>query len=540
MFFIISSFACLYSLLIFHVYDLQIVKGSYYAARAISRTRMSGYLMPQRGGIYFSDKNGNSIPAAITKAYPVIFAVPKDVKDPELMTAELSGILNIKNDKLFSMLNKGSEDEYELLVKKASNDQVNKIKELKPPGIYIEEENFRFYPFKALASHVLGFVSLASDDSGMSGRYGLELFYNDKLDGEGGRLDGERIVKPVAGKDIYLTIDSNIETAAEEILSNLIQKYSADQGMVMVQEPETGKILAMGAYPNFDPNNFSDYKIGDFLNPIVQSVFEPGSEMKVITMAAGLDSGKLTADTTFYDSGSLTLNGFTIKNWDKKAHGKVTMTEVIEGSINTGAAYAGKLIGKDLFYNYLVKFGLGEKTNIGLPGELNGSLDNLKNSSRDINFATAAFGQGISLTPIQLISSISAIANGGVLMKPYLMKDESPVVVRRVISEEASRETTKMMVSAVKKAVIAQIPKFDIAGKTGTAQIPDFKYGGYTENYIHTFVGFAPAYNPKFTVMIRIDNPKNVSLAGLTVVPAFRELAEFLLNYYNVPPDYLD
>ena len=288
--------------------------------------------MPQRGGIYFSDKNGTPVAAAITKAYPVIFAVPKDVKDPELMTAELSGILNIKNDKLFSMLNKGSEDEYELLVKKASNGQVDKIKELKPAGIYIEEENFRFYPLKTLASHVLGFVGSASDNSGLNGRYGLELLYNGGLGGEEGRLDGERVIKPIAGKNIYLTIDSNIETAAEEVLFNLIQKYSADQGMVMVQDPKTGKILAMGAYPNFDPNNFSDYKIGDFLNPIVQSVFEPGSVMKVITMAAGLDSGKLTADTTFYDSGSLTLNGFTIKNWDKKPW-QGEMTEVIEGQL---------------------------------------------------------------------------------------------------------------------------------------------------------------------------------------------------------------
>ena len=509
-------------------------------AKAASQTRSAGHLEPERGGIYFSDKNGNLVPAAIVKSYPVIFAVPKEIIDSESAAELLAGILDIKKDKLLSMLSQEN-SLYRLLVKKASNGQVSRVRELKLSGIYIDEENFRFYPFKTLASHVLGFVGPTAEDSDLRGRYGLESFYDDELGGKDGRFENGHVVAPVAGKDIYLSLDPNIETRAEEVLISLIQKYDAERGMVMVQEPKSGKILAMGAYPNFDPNDYSGNKVSDFLNPNMQSIFEPGSVMKIITMAGGLDSGKLAADTAFYDSGSLTLNGFTIKNWDKKAHGKITMTEVIEGSINTGAAYAEKLIGKDLFYNYLVKFGLGAKTGINFPGELNGSLDNLKKSSRDINFATASFGQGISLTPIQLINAISAIANGGVLMKPHLLKDEEPTVIRRVISEEAAREATKMMVSAVKKAAIAQIPKFDVAGKTGTAQIPDFKRGGYlTDDYIHTFVGFAPAYNPKFTILIRIDKPKGVSLAGLTVVPAFRELAEFILNYYNVPPDYID
>lgn len=532
-------FTLLYSLLIFHAYDLQIKKGEYYTALAESQNRMSGYLEPRRGSIYFTDKNGNPISAAINKEYPTIFAVPKDIADPEITTAELSGILGIKSEKLLSMLNKGSEDEYELLIKKASNGQVNKIRELNLKGIYVSGEEFRFYPFKTLASHVLGFVSASSEDSLSGGRYGLELYYNDELAGEEGQIKENNIINPIAGEDIHFTIEPNIQTRAEEILFNLIQKFDAEQGMVIVQEPKTGKILAMGAYPNFDPNDFSEYKIGNFLNTNVQAIFEPGSVMKVITMAGGLDAGKLTADTAYYDSGQLTLDGYTIKNWDKKAHGKMTMTEVIEQSINTGAVFAQKLLGKDLFYNYLVKFGFGEKTGIGLPGELGGSLGNLKTTSRDINFATASFGQGVSVTNIQMINAFSAIANGGVLMRPYLRNDQDPLVVRRVISEGAAREITKMMVSAVKKAAVAQIPKFDVAGKTGTAQIPNLKKGGYLEEYIHTYIGFAPAYNPKFTILIRIDNP-NVVLAGSTVVPAFRELAEFILNYYNVFPDYID
>ena len=539
LFSIFLFFIILYSSLIFKIYGLQIEKGGYYSARAASQNRLAGFLEPQRGSIYFTDRNDNFIPAAITKAYPVIFAVPKEIKDENFAAESLYGILNIDKEKLLKALSK-SDDPYELLLRRASNEQVDKIRELGLAGVYIDEENSRFYPFNNLASHILGFVGQAALDSNSLGRYGLELYFNDKLDGEAGRLDGDRIVEPVSGSNLHLTIDSNIQTRAEEILQNLIQKYSAERGMVIVQEPKTGKILALGGYPNFNPNSYSEAEVKDFLNPTIQAIYEPGSVMKVITMAAGLDSKKLTSDTTYFDSGSLTLDGRTIKNWDHKAHGKVTMTEIIEQSINTGAAYAGKLVGKDLFYNYLVKFGFGEKTGIDLPGELNGSLGNLKSTFREINFATAAFGQGVSVTPLQMINAFSAIANGGALMKPYLTKDEGPEILRRVISEEAARETTKMMISAVKKAVIAQIPKFDIAGKTGTAQIPDFKHGGYTEEYIHTYIGFAPAFNPRFSILIRIDKPVGAPLAGLTVVPAFRELAEFILNYYNITPDHLE
>ncbi len=539
LFFVTLFFVTLYSSLVFNIYQLQIEKGDYYSARAASQHRLAGFLEPKRGSIYFTDRSNNEIPVAITKAYPVIFAVPKEVRDSEAVATILSEIVSIDRMKLLEMLNKPN-DPYELLVRRATDMQVQQIRELDLEGIYIEEENGRFYPFNQLASQTVGFLSPNAESDELVGRYGLELLFEDLLRGEAGRLDGDKIINPVHGQNIYSTIDVNIQTRAEEILKNLIQKYQAERGMVIVQDPMTGKILAMGSYPNFDLNNYADASVGTFLNPTLQAIFEPGSVMKVITMASGLDAGKFKPETTYYDSGSLTLDGRTIKNWDLKAHGKITMTEVIEQSINTGAANAGKLIGKDLFYNYLVKFGFGQKTGIGLPGEVSGSLGNLKTSFRDINFATAAFGQGVSVTPIQMINAFSAIANGGSLMKPYLLRDENPKELRRVISKEAARQATEMMISAVKKATIAQIPKFDIAGKTGTAQIPDLKHGGYLEEYIHTYTGFAPAFNPRFTILIRIDKPRGATLAGMTVVPAFRELSEFILNYYNVPPDHLE
>lgn len=529
-------FAFSYLALIGNIYNLQIRNGDQYAARVAAQR--AGLLAPTRGNIYFTDRNNNSIPAAMTKEYPLIFAVPKDISDPESYASVLSPILSVEKDKLVKYFSK-PDDEYELLARKATAEQVGKIQELKMKGIYIDEENYRYYPLASLASHLIGFVAPTEDKAYPVGRYGLELNFEDLLSGAPGRMENNRVINPIPGENISLTIDANIQTRAEEVLQNLIQKYSAEKGMVIVQEPSTGKILAMGSYPNFDPNSYSDSDIKDYLNPVVQAVYEPGSVMKVVTMASGLDAGKFTPDTTFFDSGSLNLNGKTIKNWDLKGYGKVTMTEIIEHSLNTGAAYAESLIGPDLFYNYLVKFGFGQKTGISLPGELGGSLENLKKSFREINFATAAFGQGVSVTPLQMINAFSAIANGGNLMRPYILQSDQPLLIRKVVSKEAARQATDMMVSAVRKAQIAQIPKFDIAGKTGTAQIPDFKRGGYSDQFIHNYIGFAPAYNPKFTVFIRIDKP-DAPLAGATVVPAFRELTEFILNYYNIPPDHLD
>jgi len=256
-------------------------------------------------------------------------------------------------------------------------------------------------------------------------------------------------------------------------------------------------------------------------------------------MAAGIDSEKITPETKYYDPGSITYNGYTIKNWDLKSHGWITMTETIEQSINTGAAFAERQTGHEKFYDYLLNFGFSDKTDISLPGELLGNLRNLTGNTREINFATASFGQGVSVTPVQLIGAISAIANGGNLMRPYFLDSEQPKIVRRVISEKAARQVSEMMVSAVNKAVIAHINGYNIAGKTGTAQVPDLINGGYTNQVINTYVGFAPAYNPKFAILFKLNRPKGAPLAGLTVVPAFREMAEFIINYYNIPPDNL-
>jgi cell division protein FtsI (penicillin-binding protein 3)/stage V sporulation protein D (sporulation-specific penicillin-binding protein) len=261
-------------------------------------------------------------------------------------------------------------------------------------------------------------------------------------------------------------------------------------------------------------------------------------------MASGIDAGKITPETTYVDKGSVTINGRKIENWDLKthgAHGRVTMTGVIENSINTGAIFAQQQTGNETFKEYFLRFGFGEKTAVDMPGELSGDIKLLfRRDAPAVAFATASFGQGVAATPLQIVNAFSAIANKGVLMRPYVNAALAPKEVRRVVSEDTAKKVAKMMVSAVDKAEVAKVSGYSIAGKTGTAFIPDFKNGGYTDFVINTYVGFGPTSDPRFVILIKLTKPEGIPLAGTTVVPAFRELAQFLLNYYQVPPDRIE
>lgn len=519
---VIIIFGLTYGVLIFQLYNLQISQGAFFFQQAEDRENYLQSNIFKRGAIYITDRNQKLIPVAINKEFSVIFAVPKEISQPEETAGILAPIIGWEKEKLNASLSKPN-DPFEQLLEKPSAEQIQSIKSLNLKGIYIDSRNFRNYPFQNLASQLIGFVGVNKDNNKPTGLYGLEKFYNDKL---------------AANNDLTLTLDLNLQTRAEEILENLIKKFEAAGGTVIIQKPATGEILALTNKPDFNSNNYGQAEVSSFLNLAVQGLYEPGSVLKIITMAAGLDSGKLTPETTFFDTGSVTFNGKTIENWDKKAYGQVTMTNVIERSINIGAIWAEKTIGHDLFYNYLVKFGLGGKTGVDLPQEGTGNLTNLENKeAQDIDFATASFGQGLAITPLELISAFSAIANNGNLMRPYLSVELKPKILRQVITAETSQKLKEMMVSAVEKAGVAAIANYRVAGKTGTAQVPG--KGGYTSDVIHTYVGFAPADNPQFVILIKLDKPQGAPLAGSTVVPAFKELAQFVLNYYNIPPDKL-
>ncbi|OGY66440.1 MAG: hypothetical protein A3A04_00460 [Candidatus Harrisonbacteria bacterium RIFCSPLOWO2_01_FULL_40_28] len=519
-------FSTIFVFLGFHLYKIQIQHGSEYSSRAEAQNRGIKEEYRERGSLFFTDKHGNEIPVAINKEYPLIYAVPKEIVEKEEIVQFLARVSNRPEGEIKALIAKRN-SLYAPIVLKATNEQVRQVKEYKGKGVYVKNKLSRFYPFGDLASHLLGFVGFDKAGERLEGRYGIEQFYEDTL------LKKE-------SNSLYLSIDRTIQSEARDILAALIKKHSAAGGTIIVQDPKTGKILALENQPNFNPNEYEKYPVKYFLNPAVQAVYEPGSVLKVVTMALGLDRRKVTPETTYIDKGEITINDKTIRNWDQKAYGITTMSQIIERSINTGAVFVERAIGHNDFYEGLLSFGFGKKTGVGIPGEVVGNLQNLEKKNRnDVDFATASFGQGISMTPLQLISAVSALAYKGILMKPLILKNEKPVPMRQVISLRASREIVDMMTSAVDKAEIAAIPHYSVAGKTGTAEVPDFVRGGYTHTYIHTYAGFAPSSDPQFTILIKLDKPQNAPVAAVTVVPAFRELTQFLLNYYNIPPDRL-
>ncbi len=540
--FITFLFFAAFIIITVNLYSVQITRGNIFSTQNQKQNILASGLDPIRGNIYVLDKNRTQIPVALNKEYSLVFAVPKEVGEgSENSAAQLSNILGLDKSDLEKKLKKPG-DLYELLIQKAGQNQINDVSSLSLKGIYVKKQFLRYYPFSDFASHILGFVSPANDSdknknsSAEIGRYGIEAGFNKELAGIESIAKGDQAVGAEKGKDVVLTIDRTIQSHSEEILARLVSEKEAVGGTIIVQEPHSGRILAMASLPNFDPNNYSKSEIKNFLNPAVAAIYEPGSIFKIITMAIGIESGKITPNTKYNDVGSLTINGRKITNWDQKAHGVQTMTQVIEQSINTGTVFAEKQTGHETFFNYLKKFGFSDLTGIKLPSEVRGSLKSLI-KGKDINFATASYGQGVAITPVELISGVSVIANGGNLMKPLILDNEKSEVVRRVISADTAKKVTAMMVSAVDKAGIAAITNYSVAGKTGTAFIPDFNKGGYTEDVINSYVGFAPAYNPKFVILIKLDKPAGAPLSGQTVVPVFRELAQFILTYYNVSPD---
>ncbi len=533
---LLGFFTVLYSSLMFNMYGLQVEKRHYYTDKAEAQNRSAGFLQASRGAIFFTDRNDNPIQAALNKEYAFAFAIPKEIADAQEAAGRVADILGLDPEKLKILFAK-NDDPYELIQRRITDDQAGALRDAHVTGVYVDSESVRFYPFGSLASQVIGFVGTSADNPLVSGRYGIESKFDDMLSGSNGHVDGDRVVEAEPGQDVVLTIDPNVQTKSEEIITKLVKQFDATSATVIVQEPKTGRIVAMGNYPTFDPNEYGKSSLQSLLNPAVQGVYEPGSVMKIVTMAAGIDSGKITPNMTYTDYGSLTIDGRTIKNWDLKALGKITMTQVIEHSVNTGAVFAMRATGRETFASYLERFGMDKATGVELPGELNGNLGNLKKNSKEINFATASFGQGVAVTPLEVINATSAIANGGTLMQPRILRDSPLTAIRQVVTRDTASAVTGMMVSAVTKAEVARIPHYSVAGKTGTAQVPDLKHGGYLNEFIHSYVGFAPASDPKFTILLKLDRPKKAQLAGATVVPAFRELTEFLLSYYNIPPD---
>jgi len=354
-------------------------------------------------------------------------------------------------------------------------------------------------------------------------------------------------IKAKPGVDIVLTIDRSLQFFIYNLLEKAIKDYKADSGSIILLSPKTGAILALVNYPYFDPNKYFEVEdLSLFKDSAISDSFEPGSIFKIITMAGALDSNTIKPTSLFTDTGFVKIDGETIHNVDDENFGIVTITEILEKSINVGVVYLADLLGRESFRNYLKKFGFGGLTNIELSGEVSGDINNLEREQL-IYLATASFGQGITVTPLQMVTAVGAIANSGQLMKPFVVDQiidgekiikREPKAIRSVISPSAAAMLSAMMVSVVENGYgsHAKVPGYLVAGKTGTAQVPQSGVG-YSDEVIHSFVGFAPATDPQFAALVKIDNPKEERFAAATAATVFGDLAEFVLKYYNIPPD---
>ena len=533
------------------LFFLQIINHGAYLVLADKQQGFERILEPKRGDIYFKNKNGDLTTAATTKVGALIFLNTKLLKNPSEVYTQLNSITPINQNEFFKIAAKQN-DPYEILKHKISLDEASKIAELKLSGVGLQEERWRFYPAENLASHLLGFVSSADDSP--EGRYGAEKRFNSLLEGITGKIKAARDARGTLialseqfktnaeeGEDIILTIEPIAQGFIEAELKKLETKWHARSGGILVLEPATGQIRAMASFPDFNPNEFQKEKnLGVFLNPFVEKIFELGSVFKPLTMAAALDAGAITPDTTYIDKGEVKIGDMVIKNFDGKARGKRVMTQILEESLNTGAVFVMQQIGGEKLKEYFKKFGLGDPTGIELPGEVRGNLSNL-DSGREVEFATASFGQGIAVTPLEFAMALSALANGGRLMRPIVLEKEPAQIIREVVKLETSVTITKMLVDVVDTALVggqAKKPGYSIAAKTGTAQIPDPESRGYySDQFLHSFFGYFPAYKPQFMIFMFLERPQGVKYASQSLTGTFSEISDFLINYYIIPPD---
>jgi len=541
------------------LYFVQIVHGDTFALDAERQHINKNTLLYDRGAIYFDPKSGEESWAAISRSGYTVAVNPSIIKDQQALFEALSPILSLdKAEFLAKTSDKNSE--YKEVATHLNNETIEKIKKLNLYGLTIAVDKKRFYPGGRMASHTIGFVGFDGDE--VVGKYGLERYYEANLKKDPSSAYNNFFAEfflnvkesfssnPEQSGDVYTTIEPSVQLLLEDELSKVLATWGSDGAGGVVMDPKTGEIVALAWQPGFDPNDLSGENLEKFKNPIVESVYEMGSIVKPITMAAGLDGRVVTATTTYYDQGFLVFNKKRISNYDGKGRGTVTMQAVLNQSLNTGAAFVALKMGAEKFSEYMQNFGVGTETGIDLPNETRGLVKNLE-SGRDIEIVTASYGQGIALTPIATVRALAVLGNGGTLVVPHIVKKInydtgltkkiSFAPGKQVISKEASEEITRMLVEVVDTSLrqgTAKIPGYSVAAKTGTAQMTEEGRAGYIEGkYLHSFFGYFPAYDPRFLVFLFHTYPKNVRYASETLTDPFFSITRFLLNYYQIPPD---
>lgn len=530
-------------LLIFFLFALII--GKVFYIQVFSYEKLNSYatglwsrnlpIEANRGKIY--DRNGVVLADNVTTTSLVL--IPNQIEDKEKTAELIAPILGISYEDMYAHVSKKTSIErVHPEGRRLDYETADKISDLELPGVYLLKESKRYYPYGELLAHTLGFVGI--DNQGLSG---LELMYDEYLtgsygaikyfsDAKGNKLELSEIYEqPQDGIDIYLTIDYNIQIALERELDNAISKYNPDQALGIVMDPKTGEVLAIASRPSFDPSNYEDYSTETInRNLPIWMTYEPGSTFKIITLATALEENLVDLEEEhFYDGGAVTVGGATIHCWKHGGHGDQTFLQVVENSCNPGFVDLGLRIGKETLFNYIDNFGFGEVTGIDLNGEASGIIFDIDKIG-DLELATTAFGQGVSVTPIQQVTAVSAAINGGTLYTPYIVKslnepetnsiivNNEPNVVRKVISENTSAKVRYALESVVANGTgrNAYIANYRVGGKTGTAQkVQDGKY--LVGNYITSFMGFLPADDPEVVVYVAIDNAKGVTQYGGTI-----------------------
>jgi cell division protein FtsI (penicillin-binding protein 3) len=542
------------SLIGYRVVTVQVVRSGEFSKWAIAERMQENIVPARRGEIY----DARGIRLATNVPSNRVSAILDQIEDKEEVSILLAPLIGRSVEDIYAALTE-PDLEWVLLARRLDPDVSSQIEALDLDGIVLDPEPSRIYPFGSFAAQVLGFTNYD-----LQGAYGVEGYYDDVLGGTHGKVVGERdgagnVIAlsqsfwdaPVDGSDIVLTLDSAVQHAIEEILADVVAEQRAAGGTIIVQDTKTGAILGMASLQSFDPNAFTQVEDPAlFLNPAVSMVYEPGSTFKSVVMAIGLDDGVIEPDTIFNDApGYFAVPGHpAITNSQGLQFGNQSMTQVLEQSANLGAIYVAQRIGRDRFYQRLLDFGFGHATGVDLQGEEDGILTlPFKSGWNDVLFYTNSFGQGVAVTPLQLVNAISALGNGGKLMRPYIVAEvrngddkivTDPEVIRQVISEQTSVEMRSMLESVVVNGTgyHAAVSGYRVAAKTGTAQIPS-PDGGYIDDAtIASIVGFAPVEDPKFTVLVKIDWPKEAASGQEVSGPAMARVLEQLFLLYGIAP----
>mgnify|MGYP005841018479 CR=1 FL=1 len=522
------------------------------------------------------DRDGT--PLVVNRYYYQLAATPSNIERPEHrheVAQQLQDLLGIPYAETYATLDSRAQFRYAVLAQAITQEDVDKLNAFKAQlmdefyagtrkhvplnQVYPEVKTRRYYPQAELTSHVLGFEIINS-----GGKTGIEEFYNDFLL-RGGigvlsdhaqpvntlPLETRRFIPSPVAKDLLLSIDTTVQWILRDELARGLVEYKAGSGTAIALDPRTGAILGMVNLPDYDPNRWQLAADGSLPNPAVTAIYEPGSVFKIITMAAAMDADLIHANTIYTDTGSFTIGGRVIFNSNRMAHGAVTVTDALARSLNVVTAEIAQDLGADRFYRYIQRFGFGEPTNVDLSGEIAGLVKTPKTSDWSLSdLGTNSFGQGLAVTPLQMVNATAVIANGGKLMRPYVVAGRiigdrvqmtEPVVIRQVLRPEVAAEMAAMMAEVVETGNSkAAVPGYRVGGKSGTAQIPDLTTGRYVPDAtIVTFVGFAPADDPQIVVLVKMDRPDPSinQWASHTAAPVFSRITGRLLDYLNVPPD---